>query len=101
MDQAENGRLLSFDPPPLLCIGTGDIKARAAEEVLVISMHVDLLPHQTAITMALHGLTQGNHEVGNKYAKYYMSLEKNKHIDSNACRALFHFSLLQRTHAPW
>jgi hypothetical protein len=32
MNQAENGRLLSFDPPPLLCIGTGDIKARVAEQ---------------------------------------------------------------------
>ena len=39
MNQAENGRLLSFDPPPLLCIGTDDIKAGVAEEVLVIPMH--------------------------------------------------------------
>jgi hypothetical protein len=91
MNQAENGRLLSFDPPPLLCIGTDDIKARVAEEVLVISMHEDLLPHQTAITMALHDLTQGNHKVGNKHATYYMPPENIKHIDSAACRALFHF----------
>ena len=63
MNQAENGRLLSFDPPPLLCIGTGDIKAGIAEEVLVISMHEDLLPHQKGITTALHDLTQGNHKV--------------------------------------
>ena len=69
MNQAENGRLLSFDPPPLLCIGTGDIKARVAEEVLGISMHEDLLPHQTAITMALHDLTQRNHKVGEKIRK--------------------------------
>jgi hypothetical protein len=41
--------------------------------------------------MALHDLTQGNHKVGNKYAKYYMSPENIKHIDSVACRALFHF----------
>jgi hypothetical protein len=54
-------------------------------------MHEDLLPHQTAITMALHDLTQGNHKVGNKHATYYMPPENIKHIDSAACRALFHF----------
>jgi hypothetical protein len=50
MGKAEAGRLLSFDPPPLLCIGTGDIEARAAEEVQRVSMHPDLLAHQTKIT---------------------------------------------------
>ena len=61
MNQAENGRLLSFDPPPLLCIGTGDIKAGVAEEVLVISMHGDLLPHQKGGLQrhSIHDLTQG------------------------------------------
>jgi hypothetical protein len=29
--------------------------------------------------------------LGKKYAKYYMSPENIKHIDSGACRALFHF----------
>jgi hypothetical protein len=42
MNQAKNGRHLSFDLPLLLCIGIDDIKARVAEEVLVISMHEDL-----------------------------------------------------------
>jgi hypothetical protein len=69
MNQAENGRLFSFDPPPLLCIGTGDIKARVTEEVLVISMHGGLLPHQTGITKAPHDLTRGSHKVGEKISK--------------------------------
>jgi hypothetical protein len=29
----DDGRLLSFDPPPLLCIGTGEIEERVAAEV--------------------------------------------------------------------
>jgi hypothetical protein len=32
-ENAEDGRLLSFFPPPLLFIGTGEIKARVAAEV--------------------------------------------------------------------
>jgi hypothetical protein len=91
MEQAENGRLLSFVPPSLLCIGTGDIEARVAEELLVVKMHDDLLAHQTGITQALHDLTQQHHTVGNNYAKFYMSPENIKYIDSGACRALFHF----------
>jgi hypothetical protein len=72
MKKAENGRLLSFDPPPLLCIGTGDIQARVAEEVLVIPMHKVLLSHQKGITAALHDLTKENHKAGSNYAKFYM-----------------------------
>jgi hypothetical protein len=54
-------------------------------------MHGDILAHQTGITQALHDLTQQHHTVGNNYAKFYMSPESIKYIDSGACRALFHF----------
>jgi hypothetical protein len=91
MEKAENGRLLSFDPPPLLCIGTGDIEARVAEEVKRVAMHPVLLEHQTKITKALHDLTQQNHKVGRNYAKYYLSPANiQQYINSGACRALFH-----------
>ena len=75
MENAEDGRLLSFDPPPLLCIGTGDIEARVADEVQRVAMHPVLLEHQTKITKALHDLTQQNHTAGSNYAKFYMSPE--------------------------
>ena len=53
MGKAENGRLLSFGPPPLLFIGTGEIEARVAAEVKRVAMHPVLLPHRTKITTAL------------------------------------------------
>jgi hypothetical protein len=92
MNQAEDGRLLSFAPPPLLFVGTGGIKASVAEELIVVKMHPDFLAHQTGITQALHDLCKPHHKVGlNNYAEFYMSSENIKYIDSGAYRALFHF----------
>ena len=39
----------------------------------------------------MHDLTKQNHKVGSNYAKFYMSPENIQYIDSDACRALFHF----------
>jgi hypothetical protein len=96
MNQAEDGRLLSFDPPPLFCIGKCDIQARVLEEVQRVSMHPDLLAHQTKITKALHDLTQQNHKVGGNYAKFYMPPAVNlKQKQLHLTLLQLHLTLLQ------